>query len=234
MLSLLLSLLYLIGFIYLCFVAFTAFKHKSVIASFVVLQLIIFGYTFFFAPHLIERYALSGYRLAHGGGLNLISYMFLHASIPHILLNSAALLFFGYNMEKEFGAAQTLTVYFLSGLLAGGFFVLFAPYRELVVGASGAIFGLMAYLTLIRPFKITPMPFIVPMPVAVASVLYIIFMAPVIFGSGIAEGVAHIAHFGGMIGGGLMAFAINRQQALKGLAIVIVLGALAYVLPFFF
>jgi len=227
-------LLAVVGVFYLAFVAFTAFKQRSVIAWLVIIQLVIFVYSFFFAPHLIEQNALSGWRLAHGSGTPMITYMFFHVSIPHFLLNSLALLFFGYNMEKEFGAAQTLTVYFLSGLLAGGIFTMFAPYRTLVVGASGAIFGLMAYLTLIRPFKISPLPFIIPLPVAVASVLYIIFTAPVIIASGFGGEVAHIAHFGGMIGGGLMAFAINRQQALKGLAIVIVLGALAYILPFFF
>ena len=106
----------------------------------------------------------------------------------------------------------------------------------MVVGASGAIFGLMAYMTLIRPFQITPMPFLIPMPVALATVLYAILIVPVFLSGDFAKfgNVAQSAHLGGLLGGSLMAFAMNYAQALKGLIVVILAAVIVIVLPLLF
>jgi len=93
----------------------------------------------------------------------------------------------------------------------------------------------MAYLTLIRPFKISPMPFIIPLPIALGAVLYALVSIPLLAttGSGISEGIAHNAHIGGIIGGALMAFGMNRSQALKGALVVIAVAALVLLAPSF-
>ena len=122
-------------------------------------------------------------------------------------------------------------VYAISGLLAGGFYTLFTPPTIMVVGASGAIFGLLAYFTLIRPFMISPMPFLIPMPVSLAAVLYVITIIPIMTSGDFSGTVAHTAHFGGMIGGALMAFGMNYMQALKGIVIVTFIAFLTYILP---
>ncbi|MFH1424791.1 MAG: rhomboid family intramembrane serine protease [archaeon] len=231
MIDLLFLLLTFLGAVYLCFVMFMAFKERSMVVGIVAINLIIFIYTFLFAPQMITKYALSGGRIAAGAGYTMITYMFLHANVQHIFLNSLGLLFFGYHMEKEFTGPLTLLIYFVSGMFAAAVYVLSAPANVLVVGASGAIFGLMAYLTLTRPFKISPMPFIIPMPIAVASLLYVIFAAPVMATGGLLEGVAHNAHIGGLLGGSLLALAMNRQEALKGVIIVVLLAALIFILP---
>jgi len=221
----------LIGVGYLLVVMVMAFKERSMIVNLVALNILVFIYMYFFAPSLITKYALSGARMATGNSHTLFSYMFVHANPMHLLVNCFGLMFFGYNLEKEMGVGPMIMVYMVSGIIAGGIFVITSPERALVVGASGAIFGMMAYLTLIRPLRISPMPFLIPMPVAAAAVLYLFIIIPTILTTPIAGNVAHTAHIGGLIGGSLMAFGMNYAQALKGLAVVILIAVLAYLVP---
>jgi len=219
------------GLAYLFVISIMSFKQRSNVVWIVLLNLGIFIYSYFFAPELITRYALSAAKIQAGHAYTMFSYMFFHASPLHIFINTFGLLFFGYNMEKHLGWPQFLMVYFVSGILAGGFFTLVAPTNMMVVGASGAIFGLMAYFTLIRPFMISPMPFIIPFPVSLASVLYVVMIIPTLASGNFASPVAHVAHLGGMLGGVLMAFGMNYALALKGSIIVIFIAVLTYVLP---
>ena len=231
--GLLLILLSFIGVAYLFLHMFMAIKQRGLIVWIAFLNVIIFAYMAIANPFLISKYALSYAKIAAGHGYTLLTYMFVHANLAHITLNTFGLLFFGYNMEKEFGAAPTLMVYLVSGIIAGAAFILTSAPASMVVGASGAIFGLMAYLTLVRPFKITPMPFFIPMPVALATVLYAILVVPVFISGDLAKfgNVAQSAHLGGLIGGSLMAFAMNYAQALKGLVIVLITAIIVLALP---
>jgi|TARA_Y100000310_G_scaffold329278_1_gene398805 membrane associated rhomboid family serine protease len=219
------------GLAYLFVVSLMAFKQRSNVIWLVFINIGIFIYSYYFNPQLIARYALSGAKLVAGHSYTLISYMFFHANPLHLFINTFGLLFFGYNMEKQMGMAQFLMVYFVSGLVAGGFFALLAPSQLPVVGASGAIFGIMAYYTLIRPFMISPMPFIIPLPVSLASFLYVVSVIPIMASGDFSGTVAHVAHIGGMLGGGLMAFGMNYVQALKGAIVVLFIAVLTYILP---
>lgn len=223
-----------LGLAYLFVIAFMSFKQRSNVIWIVLLNIGIFVYSYFFAPQLIEKYALSGMKIATGHSYTLVTYMFFHATPLHIFVNTFGLLFFGYNLEKYLGWSQFIMIYFISGLVAGGLFTLFTPPKVMVVGASGAIFGIMAYFTLIRPFMITPMPFLIPMPVSLAAVLYVLLVIPILASGNFSGSVAHMAHIGGMIGGALMAFGMNHVQALKGAIVVIFIAVLTYILPRFF
>jgi len=225
------SLLVAFGMAYLVIVSMMSFKQRSQVIWLVLLNIGIFVYSYFFNPQLIVKYALSGAQIKAGNAYTLFTYMFFHASPLHIFINTFGLLFFGYNMEKHIGWPQFFMVYFVSGLLAGGFFSLLAPTNVMVVGASGAIFGIMAYFTLLRPFMISPMPFLIPLPVSVAAVLYVIMVIPIMAAGNFSGAVAHTAHIGGMLGGVLLAFGMNYLQALKGVAIVIFIALLTYFLP---
>lgn len=231
--GLVLILLSFIGVAYLFLNMFMAIKKRGFLVWIAFINVVIFLYMALFNPALIAKYALSYEKIARGMGYTLISYMFVHANLAHITLNTFGLLFFGYNMEKEFGAAPTLMVYLVSGVIGGATFVLTSTPTSMVVGASGAIFGLMAYLTLVRPFQITPMPFFIPMPVALATVLYAILVVPVFISGNISSfgNVAQTAHLGGLVGGSLMAFAMNYAQALKGLIIVALTAIIILTLP---
>src|SRR5436190_17431018 len=82
----------------------------------------------------------------------LASYMFLHGSLSHILFNMLALWMFGAELERIWGTQYFLKFYFVTGIGAAVLTVLFsllpfgfaaALYGANVIGASGAIFGLL-------------------------------------------------------------------------------------------
>ncbi len=80
----------------------------------------------------------------------LITYMFLHADIFHILMNMYALYMFGPSLERVLGKYQFLTLYFLSGILGGLGWSLLAK-GGYCIGASGAVFGLLGSYALLFP-----------------------------------------------------------------------------------
>lgn len=233
--GLIVILLSFVGAAYLFLTMIMAIKQRGMIAWIALFNVLVFVYMILFTnpQQFLQQNALSYAKIAAGQGFTLISYMFVHANLTHIVLNTFALLYFGYNMEKEFGAAPTVMVYFVSGLIAGAFYVFTSSPQAMVVGASGAIFGLMGYLTLLRPFKISPMPFLVPIPVALATVIYAILIIPTFVTGDFAKfgNVAQGAHLGGLLGGSLLAFGMNWGEALKGLIVVILIASLVIVLP---
>jgi len=75
--------------------------------------------------------------------------MFLHASIIHIAFNMFALYVIGTPVEQYLGRARYVGLYFISGLAGGAGAVLQAPFQP-VVGASGAIFGILGAMLIIE------------------------------------------------------------------------------------
>jgi rhomboid protease GluP len=70
----------------------------------------------------------------------LLTAMFLHGSLIHILFNAYALYAFGTEVERMYGTARFVTIYFVAGLVGSVASYIFSAYPS--VGASGAIFGL--------------------------------------------------------------------------------------------
>lgn len=81
--------------------------------------------------------------ISEGEWWRLISPMFLHGSIMHLLFNMFSLFIFGPELEKIAGKARFLTIYLLSGIFANiaTFFLQAPDYKSL--GASGAVFGIL-------------------------------------------------------------------------------------------
>ncbi|HWE98229.1 MAG TPA: rhomboid family intramembrane serine protease [Caulobacteraceae bacterium] len=96
-----------------------------------------------------ERFALTAGDLAAGRWSGLVTHQFIHASWPHVLMNSVALVAFGPPAARLMGtdargAAAFFAFYLSCGLLAGlGFVVADLQSRDVVVGASGAVSGLL-------------------------------------------------------------------------------------------
>jgi len=80
----------------------------------------------------------------------LITALFLHGGVMHIMNNMFALWIFGVTLEKEWGAKNFLLFYFTCGICAGLFSYAVGPFTSIPsIGASGAIFGLIAAFGLI-------------------------------------------------------------------------------------
>src|SRR5205814_1733407 len=87
--------------------------------------------------------SLSRIAIDHGDLWRLVTSGFIHAGLPHLLFNMLSLWVLGSLLEPVTGRARFLVIYFTS-LLAGSFGALVAQPTGLTVGASGAVFGLLA------------------------------------------------------------------------------------------
>lgn len=128
------------------------------------------------------------------------TYMFLHGDFIHILLNMFILWMIGCEVERYWGDKEFLKYYFICGIGAGFFHLIFTSSSEPVVGASGAIYGILIAFAMLFPERLVILfPF--PIPIK-AKYLAIIFAGlELIFGFFGPSGVAHFAHLGGMIVG---------------------------------
>ena len=117
--------------------------------------------------------------------------IFLHGSAPHLIYNLFALILFGLILEKLIGSKNFLLVFFLSGILANLISAFFYPSS---LGASGAIYGILGTLTVLKP-KMIIWAFGIPMPMFIASVLWIFADISGLF---IPSNTGHIAHLSGI------------------------------------
>lgn len=130
-----------------------------------------------------------------------VSAMFLHADITHIVNNMLLLAGLGAMLEKEIGHMSFFVLYFLSGLggqAASLGYKLFADeWYVSSIGASGAIFGLVGVLLAMALCRVTPMPNVTWQRV-VLVVAYSLY-------SGIrAANIDNAAHIGGFVSGFLL------------------------------
>ncbi len=136
------------------------------------------------------------------------TYMFLHGGVFHILFNMLALWMFGTELERIWGTRYFLKFYFVTGIGAGALTVLFSllPFafaRQLfysnIIGASGAIFGVLLAYGLTFPDRPIYMYFVFPIP---AKVFVAIMGAIALLSSlGEAGGVASATHLFGLLVG---------------------------------
>jgi rhomboid family protein len=128
-----------------------------------------------------------------------VSYMFLHAGIGHVFFNMLALFFFGPRLELKLGARGFLTLYFVSGLGAAAFSLLFA-WNSPVVGSSGAVYGVLMGYAMFWPKEPIYIWAILPIQARwLAAGLIAISLYSGISGS--SAGVADFAHLGGLVVG---------------------------------
>jgi len=98
-----------------------------------------------------------------------VTYMFLHGGIAHLFFNMLNLYMFGNELERYWGTQRFLTYYFVTGIGAGICAWVVAPQNAippiLVVGASGAIFGLLLAYGVTYPNRIVYLNFLLPLKV---------------------------------------------------------------------
>src|SRR3954469_7662649 len=140
-----------------------------------------------------------------------VTYMFLHGDIMHIGFNMLGLWWAGTRVESRMGSERFVVLYFISGLTAALFAFIFA-YNAAVIGASGAIFGLMMAYAYFWPRDKIYIYMIIPIE---ARVLLIVYTAISIFGLRSGSGTAHYAHLGGLVGAFVYLQFISRTAGAK-------------------
>jgi membrane associated rhomboid family serine protease len=92
---------------------------------------------------LLELGAMVPGLVAQGEWYRLVTAMFLHVGLFHLLLNSFAIYVFGNLIEQVLGTARFLAIYLVTGFAASAVSFAFGPPDRAAVGASGAVFGLL-------------------------------------------------------------------------------------------
>lgn len=144
----------------------------------------------------------------------LVTYMFLHGSIMHILFNMIVLYFFGPQVEARLGSARFLTLYFVSGISGGLLSYVFAR-NFAVIGASGALFGVMLAFAWYWPRAKVLIWGILPIE---AWLLVLLTTLLALYGgyTGMSGGVADFAHLGGFVGGLCYLLYLDRVRGSRG------------------
>jgi len=149
---------------------------------------------------LPDYLGLSAEGISRGFVWQFVTYAFLHVGIWHILFNLMALYFFAPRLELTM-SSRVFAVFYLLATAVGGLFsyavAVSAGGERLVVGASGAIFGILALWALWWPDEIVLFWGIFPMKM---KWLVILLLGLGLFSSG-QDGIALEAHLGGAITG---------------------------------
>lgn len=130
----------------------------------------------------------------------LVTYLFLHGGIGHLIFNMLALWMFGTPLEGDWGTRRFLKYYFICGIGAGLFDVglnaAMGNWETSTIGASGAIYGLLLAFGYCYPDQTVLMGFLFPIK---AKYMVMIYAAVALWmSSGMNTGVSNIAHLGGM------------------------------------
>jgi len=148
--------------------------------------------------------ALSVDGLKQGFIWQLITFQFLHDGLPHLVLNSVGLYFFGRPLEGLLGKRDFIKLYLLCGILGGVLQALLgfvsSRFAGPMVGASAGICGLVAAFSVLAPDSEIYIGFL--LPIRARYFLYIMIALPLFFLlSSTQSRVAHAAHLGGTLGG---------------------------------
>jgi membrane associated rhomboid family serine protease len=178
------------------------YRYYNATIILIVINILFFLFSFVDSQRLlVYLYLIPSYILHDGAWWQVFTYMFVHSSWSHIFFNMLALFLFGIQLEQRMGSTEFLLYYFICGIGAGilTVFINAATGQGMVpvVGASGAIYGLLLAFAAFFPdarifiFGILPMR----APVAVAAYAGIEIVSQF---TNIQSGVAHLTHLAGL------------------------------------
>ncbi len=182
------------------------FSQKKPVITYALIVLNIMVYLFMVLYDVDGTYFYAfanNYEFVQNGQIyRLLTSMFLHSDIIHIVCNMYALYILGPQVERYYGKTKFLLIYLLSGLLGSIFSCAFMSADTISIGASGAIFGLLgsiAYFTYYYRATLQGLLRSQVVPVILLN-LAIGFMVP---------GIDISGHIGGLIGGILVSMGIG-------------------------
>ena len=136
-----------------------------------------------------------------------VTSIFLHGSLSHLLANVFMLALFGTILESSVGSRKFLLIFFSSGIIAN---LISVSYYPMSLGASGAIYGVLGALVIMRPL-LTVWVYGLPMPMILAGIVWI---ASDLIGTFLPSDIGHIAHISGIVVGFVFGF-LYREKFVK-------------------
>jgi membrane associated rhomboid family serine protease len=137
----------------------------------------------------------------------MVTSLFVHASIGHIIVNMITLFFFGSYLSRLVGGGNFLKMCFAGGIAGNLLYILLGPALSTAVGASGAIFALGGALAIMVPklrVFVFPIPTPLPLWIAIIGGFLIVSFFPQ---------VAWQAHLGGLLLGLLAGYYFKKKRA---------------------
>jgi len=132
-----------------------------------------------------------------------ITNLFVHASFWHLFGNMLMLYFFGSYLLGLAGEKMFLAIYFLAGLAGNALFLLIGNEFSTAIGASGALYGVMGTLAVMRPRLKVYLWFMVPVDLWIVVLVGALVISP---------GIAWQAHLGGLALGLLAGLYLRRSR----------------------
>ena len=176
-------------------------KYRHFAIKIIILNALVYLLTDFLWPRAFYYLAMIPSFVLHGYVYQLFTYMFVHGSFNHILFNMLSLLIFGTMVEKRIGSKEFLLFYLLTGLFSG--IASFISYylsgsNVVLVGASGAIYGVLLLFAVFYPYSVIFVFGIIPIRSPLLVIIYaLIELYSQVFGRG--GNVAHLTHLSGLL-----------------------------------
>lgn len=157
---------------------------------------------------LYEWGANSTSAVQNGQEWRLLSSMFLHGNVFHLVINMAALVSAGLIVERIYGHRLYALIYFASGVVGSSLSLYFASQTTVAVGASGAIFGVTGalFVAIFQHRKRLPKSFSKQM---ITSLSF--FITYSIIQSLTKTGIDTAAHIGGLVAGSALAYILPER-----------------------
>ena len=174
---------------------------------------------------IFSNYGYSTENLLSGNFLVLLSSIFLHANLEHLVSNLIVLLLFGITLEEEIGSKKFLLLFFGGAFFGDILSSLIYPANQISVGASAGIFSIIGATMLIKPIRIE---IFLPIPLGIIGLGYLIY-AIVGAITGYPQHVAHVAHIGGSLIG--LSYGFYKKGFRNALRIIIALFLLLLFVP---
>ena len=190
------------------------FRITPIVKHFIIINVIMFALTLLAENFMLEKFALFYFNSPFFKPYQLISYIFMHGGFMHILFNMYSLYIFGSVLESVWGGKKFFIYYMVTGIGAA-LSHLFIPYLRIesgvldpylasiipMVGASGAIYGLLLAYGVLFPNNVLTL-FFPPVSLKAKYMVFVFGGLEFLLGlGGSGDGVAHFAHLGGMLFG---------------------------------
>lgn len=190
------------------------FRITPIVKHFIIINVIMFVLTLLAENFMLEKFALFYFNSPFFKPYQLISYIFMHGGFMHILFNMYSLYIFGSVLESVWGGKKFFIYYMVTGIGAA-LFHLFITYLRIesgvldpylaalipMVGASGAIYGLLLAYGVLFPNNVLTL-FFPPVSLKAKYMVFVFGGLEFLLGlGGSGDGVAHFAHLGGMLFG---------------------------------
>lgn len=173
---------------------------QSMLFTLIMINAVVFLSTLFMPPSMVDALMLSPAGIRQFRIYQLVSAGFLHTDFWHFLVNMWGLYLFGGLITPYLGGKRFLWLY-LIGAVSGNLLFLLLNWDSglSLLGASGAVFAVLVGAALFEPerrFIMFPLP--LPVRTRTLAVCYIILEVLMM---GRQDGIAHLAHLGGVLGG---------------------------------